>query len=558
MPSSSNCADAARSTSLTRPSSSPAVSAVSPVRCVRKKSRRRSLISIPHALNTSAARGITTRRMPSSAASATACIPPPPPNATSVKSRGSWPRLTDTSLSALIMLLFAIRTIPRAASSRGTPSVPASASSTPATASMSASISPPQKYSGLIRPSSRLASVVVASPPPRPYDAGPGTAPAERGTDVELAEVVDPGDAAAAVPDLDEVDDRDHDRVPRRALGALDPVVGRDAHMAALDQRALRRRPADVEREHVRLADQPPQRGGAPDTAGRAALDHGDRDPADALERVDAAVGLHHVQLAGEAVARHAVAEPLQVALGDRLHVARQHRRVRALVLAPLARDLVRGDRADLGPQPADLGEHRLLVGRIGVGVEQADRDRLDALGAEVVEDRRQPVQVQRRALGARRREPAADLAAQEARHERRRLLVEQVEEVRPVPARDLEAVAEPGRRDQAGRDALALGQSVDHDRRAVGEDVEPARAHARPRDHVEHAALEVGRRRGGLRRDDLLPPAVGVGVQADEVGERAPDVGRQPPHRLHRLSLRTIWSAATASRISTPWTSCW
>ena len=172
-------------------------------------------------------------------------------------------------------------------------------------------------------------------------------------------------------------------------------------------------------------------------------------------------------------------AQPLQVALGDRLDVARQHGRVRALVLAPLARDLVRGDRADLRPQPLHLGQHRLLVRRVRVRVQQADRDRLDALGPEVVEDRRQLAQVERRALGAGGRQPAADLAAQVARHERRRLLVEQVEEVGPVAARDLQAVAEPRRRDQAGRDALALGQRVDDHGRAVREHVEPARRDA-------------------------------------------------------------------------------
>ena len=47
--------------------------------------------------------------------------------------------------------------------------------------------------------------------------------------------------------------------------------------------------------------------------------------------------------------------------------------------------------------------EHRLLVRRVGVGVEQADRDRLDALGAEAVDDLRQPVQVERLPLDVRR-----------------------------------------------------------------------------------------------------------------------------------------------------------
>ena len=102
-------------------------------------------MSMPHAEKTSAARGMTILRMPSSAASSTACIPPPPPNATRVKSRGSWPRLTETSFNALIMLLLAIRITPRAASARGTSRRRAIRSSASATASMSASSSPPQK-----------------------------------------------------------------------------------------------------------------------------------------------------------------------------------------------------------------------------------------------------------------------------------------------------------------------------------------------------------------------------------------------------------------------------
>ena len=54
--------------------------------------------------------------------------------------------------------------------------------------------------------------------------------------DAQLAEVVDPGDAAAAVADLDEIDDRHHDRVARRRAISPDPVVGHDLDVAALDQ----------------------------------------------------------------------------------------------------------------------------------------------------------------------------------------------------------------------------------------------------------------------------------------------------------------------------------
>jgi hypothetical protein len=214
----------------------------------------------------------------------------------------------------------------------------------------------------------------------------------------------------------------------------------------------------------------------------------------------------------------------------------------------------VRGDHADLGPQLAHALERRPLVPRIGVRVQQADRDRLDAGRPEVVEDRGQAREVERLPLGARRREPPRQLAPQVARHERLGLLVEQVEEVRPVAARDLERVAEPLGRDQPGGHALALGQRVDHDRGAVDEEADAGRIDAGARDHVEHPALEVRRRRVRLGGDDLLAAGLRIRAQVDEVGEGAADVGGDAvAHR--RLS---NWSTATASRISTPCTSCW
>ena len=252
-------------------------------------------------------------------------------------------------------------------------------------------------------------------------------------TDVQLAELVDPGDASASLADLDHVDHRHHRRIAGRGRAAFDPVVRHDPDLPALDQRALRGGPADVEREDVGLIDQPPERGGAPEPARRPGLDHRDRDLLGLPDRVHAAVGLHDVELTVEAGVLHTVDQPAQVALGHRLHVGRQHGRAGALVLAPLPRDLVRGDHRDLGPQLAHALEHGHLVGRVRVRVDQADRDRLHAGGAEVVDDPRQRREVERLALDALLGQDPGQLAAQPARDERRRLDVVQVEEVRPV-----------------------------------------------------------------------------------------------------------------------------
>ncbi len=108
--------------------------------------------------------------------------------------------------------------------------------------------------------------------------------------DMQLLELVDPGDRAAAIADLDQVDHRHHDRVAGRLAVALDPVIGLDSDVAALDQRAFRRRAADIERQHIRLADDAAELGSAPEAGSRTGLDHRDRGLLDRLERIDAAV----------------------------------------------------------------------------------------------------------------------------------------------------------------------------------------------------------------------------------------------------------------------------
>ena len=56
---------------------------------------------------------------------------------------------------------------------------------------------------------------------------------------------------------------------------------------------------------------------------------------------------------------------------------------------------------------------------------------------------------------------------------ERPRLLEVEVEQIRPVAARDLDHVAEPAGCDEPYPRALALGDGVDDDRGAVGEELQ-------------------------------------------------------------------------------------
>ena len=287
---------------------------------------------------------------------------------------------------------------------------------------------------------------------------------------------------------------------------------------------------ADVERDEVRLADQAAELRGAPDARGRPRFHHGDRDFAGGGERVDPAIRLHDVERAAEAGLAHREVQPAQIGGGDRLYIGGENGCARALVFAPLAGDLVRRDGRHARPEPPHLAEDRDLVGRIRVGVQQADRHRLDAGGPEPRQHVRQAGEVERHALPAPVVDAARHLGAQVARHEGARLHIGQVEEVRPVAAGDFEDVPEPGGGDERRPDALAFGQRIDDHRRAMGEDADVRDVDPALPQHLEHAPLEIRRGRLGLGgADDWV--AVAVAREGHEVGEGAPDIGGDAQH---------------------------
>ena len=110
------------------------------------------------------------------------------------------------------------------------------------------------------------------------------------------------------------------------------------------------------------------------------------------------------------------------------------------------------------------------LVLGVGVGVQEADGDRLDALRAAGVGDGVELGELEWNEDVAVAVDTLAHLEAQPPRHERLGLAADEVVHVGPVPAADLEHVAEAARGDERGQGTGALGQRVDDDRRAVDE----------------------------------------------------------------------------------------
>ena len=217
--------------------------------------------------------------------------------------------------------------------------------------------------------------------------------------------------------------------------------------------------------------------------------------------------------------------EPAQIALH-----ARPDERVDgggrgALVFAIFAHDLVRQRDEAIGIGRAQNLADAPLMRRIGVGVQQAHRHRLDLVGGEELGEARHLVLGQRNEHLAPGVHPLGDLEGQFARDERLRPMKEQIEGLDAVAAPDRIGVAEAARGDQRGASALLLQHRVDGDGRAVQDLVERGHLAAREAQALGDAAGRIGRHGRGLRGDDAAVDA------AHQVGESSPDIDADDVH---------------------------
>jgi hypothetical protein len=127
-----------------------------------------------------------------------------------------------------------------------------------------------------------------------------------------------------------------------------------------------------------------------------------------------------------------------------------------------------------------------------------------------------------------------------------------QVEEVRPVAARDLQRVAKTLGGDQPNLDTFAFGQRVDDDRRAVGKKVDQAWIDTALFENIQHSFLEIRRRRVGFGRDDAGFTGAMIGFEADQVGEGSADI-RRDADRLARHHWAPLTFSSLSSRQTAP-----
>ncbi len=186
----------------------------------------------------------------------------------------------------------------RGVTRRGRAARPSFSSTARAAPGASSGIVPPRKREPSIRPSTTLASVTVGSVAAEPVADRARLGARALRPERERAARVDPRDGAAARADLLDVDHRDAERpaVHVVLVGGLDEP--------ALDDRALRRRPAHVERDQPVEAERLREARAADGARGRPRLDRVHRLGARGLERERAAVRLRDEELARETRAR--------------------------------------------------------------------------------------------------------------------------------------------------------------------------------------------------------------------------------------------------------------
>ena len=165
----------------------------------------------------------------------------------------------------------------------------------------------------------------------------------------------------------------------------------------------------------------------ANDAGGRAGFQHADAFAPRLVGIVEAAVRLHDQELAGERGVFEKRIRLVEIALHARTDIGIGRDRRGALELAVFLRQLVRGGDEDLRQAAHEEIARTDLVVRIAVGMQEQDRDRLDAFALQPLRDHLKLVVFQRAQHIARGVHALVDLDAQRALDQRPVLAEEQI-----------------------------------------------------------------------------------------------------------------------------------
>ena len=172
---------------------------------------------------------------------------------------------------------------------------------------------------------------------------------------------------------------------------------------------------------------------------------------------------------------------------------------------------------------------HLGFVPPIDIGVDEADRDRLDALCLDSPRDTTRLCLVERTKIFAFRGKPTGECETKAPGHDGFGALLAQREKMlAPLPA-DFDDVPKAFGRDDSNRRIAPLDQCVGGGRGAVDQDADVGRLDSRRIERVEHADRPVLRGRQNLGRGRFSR----LVVRREQVGEGSSDINADMPHYL-------------------------
>ena len=296
-------------------------------------------------------------------------------------------------------------------------------------------------------------------------------------------------------------------------------------------QCALRGGAAHVERQQVGKPELAPVMGRHEGSGGRAGFQRPNRKAPRRLRHDRGPGRRHHQQPPAEAEVGEPPLEPFDVASEHRLGVGVHRRRGPALVLAHVPEDLGRTGYVQVRELRLHEFARRVLVHGIGIRVQEADGERLDAGRFDEVAHRRPgALEVQGRDHLSVVTHPLRDLPAQAPWCERVGPREPKVEQVVSLLEAHVEDVAEPLGHQHAGLRPAPFDDRVGDQRRAVRDRLDLGHGHVfAPQEGggaFNHRNRGVGRRGEALEHRDLAAAL----VEQCEVGERPAYVDAEPP----------------------------
>src|SRR6266852_7904322 len=362
--------------------------------------------------------------------------------------------------------------------------------------------------------------------------------------DLERADLVDPGDAAAARAHLDHVDHRHHDRVAARV--PADVIARGQGGLALAYQARLCGGAAHVERDYVAKAERATDPRRSDDSPDRPGFHHRHRTLGCDLGRHHAAVRLHDRQIAAKTGFGEARFQAADIPSDFRPDVSIDHGGGHPFELAVFAQDPVGKRDVRAGQKLAhDLAGRALVLG-IDVGVQEADGDGFHFFLRQAAAGLLEARALERFEHLARGEHTFVDLPGQVPRNERPVPAEKKVVGLGAVAPADEVDVARAAGDDEPGLRAFSLDQGVDGGGRAVDQLADTRAIHAALLQAIDDALHQLSGRGEAL---GLREPA-GSLVKSHQVRESPADIDRHPQQVRLPVSAQTVsWSDEQSRR---------